>query len=266
MIRCPKCNAENQIGAIFCKSCGVKLDLNELSHDQVVKAAKSARGKKFDFTKVVRNFVSTTLLIGVLVVLAGLYIPPKSSQAELMSHLDDESKTKSIKLLNAFIQKKTGAVFGDEATWNYMLQDLFDVSEDKIVEKKKSFLEEGREGLMLTGLEFNIVDSATNTVRLIFHQTKIDQEYIKLSSYIEGPISIEDGSLSMDIQKCGIGRIPLQFIGQTKEIVIEKFTSELDANQVAQEGIARVKTMKIEVDKLTLGVGGKKKKSAKKKK
>jgi len=34
MIRCPKCGADNMIGAIFCRTCGERLNLDEIRPEQ----------------------------------------------------------------------------------------------------------------------------------------------------------------------------------------------------------------------------------------
>ena len=51
MIKCPKCEADNQIGAIFCRGCGEKLELDEIKPETVMEAAESAMGHSIHYTR-----------------------------------------------------------------------------------------------------------------------------------------------------------------------------------------------------------------------
>jgi len=72
MINCPKCGADNMIGAIFCRTCGEKLNLNELSPD-VFDAPPVPVGAKV--AKVVQRVVILVVLLGLLGLIATLFFP-----------------------------------------------------------------------------------------------------------------------------------------------------------------------------------------------
>ena len=40
MINCAKCGTENPLGRVFCKACGEKLDLRDMSSQRVVEMQK----------------------------------------------------------------------------------------------------------------------------------------------------------------------------------------------------------------------------------
>lgn len=72
IVRCTHCGAENRLGAIFCHDCGERLDMDAVE-DQL------EEGKKKEKTKSVlsriRNIISVILLICVILILAGLFVP-----------------------------------------------------------------------------------------------------------------------------------------------------------------------------------------------
>ncbi len=69
LIKCQVCNHENQLGSIFCRNCGVKLDLNKMSPDQFKEK------KPVDKGAVTRKVVGVVLLLIVLGLLGAIFIP-----------------------------------------------------------------------------------------------------------------------------------------------------------------------------------------------
>lgn len=72
MINCPKCGNDNMIGAIFCRSCGEKLNLNELSPD-VFDAPKVPASVKL--AKMLQRVLILVTLVGIVALVAGLLLP-----------------------------------------------------------------------------------------------------------------------------------------------------------------------------------------------
>jgi hypothetical protein len=72
MINCPKCGADNMIGAIFCRTCGEKLNLNELSPD-VFDAPKVPASVKL--MKMLQRVVILVILVAIVALVAGLFLP-----------------------------------------------------------------------------------------------------------------------------------------------------------------------------------------------
>jgi len=70
MIKCQVCKHENQMGSIFCHSCGTKLDLNALSPDKVEKGMKKdKKGSPF------RGMFGLLLFLAFVALLAALFAP-----------------------------------------------------------------------------------------------------------------------------------------------------------------------------------------------
>lgn len=77
MIKCPKCGGDNQIGAIFCRSCGDKLELDELQPADIVRAGR--RGPVQTFFLIAGRAVKLLVLLGLVACLALLFVPPKDT-------------------------------------------------------------------------------------------------------------------------------------------------------------------------------------------
>ena len=71
-IKCTKCGAENRLGAIFCHSCGERLDMNSVE-DQIGQEREKEKTK--NVFKKIRTVISLLLLLAIIAILAGLFIP-----------------------------------------------------------------------------------------------------------------------------------------------------------------------------------------------
>jgi len=74
MINCPKCGSDNMIGAIFCRSCGEKLNLNEIS-PEVFDAPKVPASVKL--VKMVQRVALLVIILALVALIAGLFLPVK---------------------------------------------------------------------------------------------------------------------------------------------------------------------------------------------
>lgn len=65
LIKCAKCGFENQMGAIFCRGCGEKIDMNAMDPDTVAKNQKKGKGG------IVGKIIRKIFLILIIVALVG---------------------------------------------------------------------------------------------------------------------------------------------------------------------------------------------------
>ncbi len=100
MLNCPKCGADNLLNAIFCRTCGEKLDLNELKPENLTQAAKAASAKELA-SKRANQIVGIILTVILVVILAGALIPPAGKlavaepSAEALAKFEDALGKKS---------------------------------------------------------------------------------------------------------------------------------------------------------------------------
>lgn len=72
MIVCPKCGSDNMIGAIFCRTCGEKLNLDELKPD-AFDAPPEAMGAKIG--RIAQRLILLVLGVGLVVLIVGMFWP-----------------------------------------------------------------------------------------------------------------------------------------------------------------------------------------------
>ena len=71
LIKCKNCGFENQMGAIFCRGCGEKIDLESMDPDTV---AKSNEKKGAKILKAIRKTLSVIILLGLIGVIASALV------------------------------------------------------------------------------------------------------------------------------------------------------------------------------------------------
>ena len=92
MINCPKCGADNLLNAIFCRTCGEKLNLEELKPTEVGPSEEDA--KKLRAQKLQNQIGGGIIAVILLIALGGILIPPggkiKASEpsADVMAKFD----------------------------------------------------------------------------------------------------------------------------------------------------------------------------------
>ena len=138
MIKCSECGHENQLGAIFCRECGVKLDVEALRPE--IKDSKHST----NVVGLIRNIIGVALLVVVVGALGLMFYPAsivmpslgeeeqKAAEAKLKALLvrvdekygDDKytfSPAEVTYLLNNALTKKDG---DDKKTAAYKVQDM----------------------------------------------------------------------------------------------------------------------------------------------
>ena len=71
LIKCTKCGFENQMGAIFCRGCGEKIDMDSMDPDTV---AKNQNKKGAKILKAIRKFLGIVILLGLIGVIASAFV------------------------------------------------------------------------------------------------------------------------------------------------------------------------------------------------
>jgi len=120
MIKCQECGHENQLGSIFCRSCGKKLDLEAVNPE-----IKDSR--KLGVSKILRRIITLLILLLCVGVMAGLFMKPDEKGFQALDDkqkLDVEKKYSMIglKMIGAGGKTRTFTFSKDEAT--FMLNNL----------------------------------------------------------------------------------------------------------------------------------------------
>jgi hypothetical protein len=88
LIKCPNCNHENQLGVIFCRNCGAKLDIEKLE--------PKVRDKiGFNFMGIIRNLITLLVVLGFVGFVAAIFVPYGHNEIPALSaERQPETKTR----------------------------------------------------------------------------------------------------------------------------------------------------------------------------
>ncbi len=99
MMKCPNCGTENRLGAIFCRSCGIKLELDEITAETFEEKTGVVARDKVDKKKQKRKFIYN--LIGLIILLAFIFAVYLALQIPRFEEIRTSSD-----LLKSFKRKK----------------------------------------------------------------------------------------------------------------------------------------------------------------
>ncbi len=122
-IRCPDCNAENQLGAIFCRECGAKLDVEKFK-PQVRDSANL--GGLFGF---IRKIIGLILFFGAIAVLGLMFWPGDAAVPALDEKNEKAADAKFVKLKNRLANR-----FG-ESTFVFSPAEISYIFDKHLVER-----------------------------------------------------------------------------------------------------------------------------------
>ncbi|OVE77713.1 hypothetical protein BVX99_01900 [bacterium F16] len=245
MIRCPKCEAENQIGAIFCRGCGEKLELDELKPDAVKSAARDARGSQVNVFSWVKNIIMLGILIVLVLGFLGLFATPGSWNEPLHTKADLKSgKSK----LNAFYRGQKVTL--KEGEVNALMEDWFGLTEDQLETFLKEKEEAGDVGMIPRKLQVTLLGDGR--VRLIMFQQHNGKEFIKYYSVIEGELEAGEAGLTINPDNYAQGKIPFNMLAFLKEKVDTRFSEQYPSIQPFTEFIKAVKKVEVNEGELVL--------------
>ncbi len=125
LIRCQQCNHENQLGAIFCRNCGEKLDVETMRPKVEDKKAS------FNLFGLIRNLVGFAIFLGVVGILVMMFYPDDLSAYPALSDKDaiTAANTKFDNMM-----KKAEQGFGDDS-YSFTTQEATYLYNDKFVAK-----------------------------------------------------------------------------------------------------------------------------------
>ncbi|MCG3149998.1 MAG: hypothetical protein PCFJNLEI_03465 [Verrucomicrobiae bacterium] len=133
MLQCPKCNYDNELGRIFCHSCGAKLDLSQIKPP--TEGAKRARRLKQGLARTIRLVVQLVIVALLILGIAMICLTPEvkpfdASNAELVA-----VDVKHSELEKLAAGRKGGTVVVSEGELNTFLNSLtFDKPSGKGIE------------------------------------------------------------------------------------------------------------------------------------
>jgi hypothetical protein len=191
MINCPKCGNDNMIGAIFCRSCGDKLNLNEISPD-VFDAPKVPASVKL--IKILQRLLLLVFLVAVVALVTGLFLPVTIAfKGDLEQGALDVSQRKYAALQNPSAKTPNQIPFSSDEATAVVSQSLglpgTGTGNKKPQLLSVEFLASGNCKFILKTLLFGQVPMCTTVVA---------------KPSVSGP-----GKVRLDVLRASIGKLPL---------------------------------------------------------
>jgi len=94
MIKCNHCEEDNMIGVIFCRSCGKKIELDNITPDDLRAGTATEVTKKVG--GVIRTLISVAVLIVILGLLIGLFLAPSMPEVNGLNEQDHRAARRKL--------------------------------------------------------------------------------------------------------------------------------------------------------------------------
>ncbi|MDP7395755.1 MAG: zinc ribbon domain-containing protein [Lentisphaeria bacterium] len=249
MINCPKCQSENHLGAIFCRSCGDKLDMDELRPADIKKTAKNA----VNAGAILRNIIGLVALLAVAALAAGIYIAPPLPTVTALSPENAKAMRRRVSFI---VGGQTASETFTTSELNGLAEFVLDMSAESVLQRRQEAIESGAGGALVPQgfyVELLPPDHIKFTVKHLLKN--------KLTFYasIEGKLEVSDAGLTFSRDKMTHGRVPLLIKQLEEKIISQRFTKLTTTESARYEsllkGMKNVTGFKIEGDKITVTLG-----------
>ncbi len=257
MINCPKCNTDNQIGAIFCRGCGERLDLDEVRPEAVQEAARAHEGKEVNYFAIIKNIVVLVILIILVIFLLGLFMAPSMRAVD---ELSEKQKTRARSMYKRWNQGQFEALSYNTAELNYMATDLFDLTDEELRVAKKERLETGETGLSAIRVHIEVLKPGKddNRVKIVVKQQHTKWSWYRMYIMIVVHIEASKKGVRLTVKKSSMGKIPTQWLPFAHDIVIERFKRTIEGKAPINKLQKRIRRIEVREDKVTVGRSSKK--------
>ena len=247
MIPCPKCEADNQIGAIFCRSCGEKLDLDDINPEMVLNAAKKAREDKVNWFAWTKNAIILLILAYIVFFVWCLFRTP----ADIETYEFDKVCLRKANLkLNDFFKGARISLSEDEV--NALAVKYFGLSEDDIEEQLDKQAEKNTSVMIAHSLVVSLEDD--DRVRITMYQKRSSGGYQKYYSTIAGTLKVGKNGLTLKPDTYAMGRNSFGSLSFLRNKIVERFVEQYNNafNKDLEKLIKAVRSVKVVEDKIYL--------------
>ncbi len=218
LVKCPKCGFENQLGAIFCRNCGEKLDIEQVRPKVV------DRGEGFSVFGLIRKLLMLAIFLGLVGVIIAMFIPTSESlYPSITDSAGQEAARTKIKNLIARVDEEIGEtkyVFsGPEATFAYNDSFMAKVEGDTggaYAVEKVAFKADSR-GFM----HVLLVAKLGGKIPVTF----------EIKGFPVNPAEGETTPVSFTVTDCTMGKMPMSF---AQKQILEKFMPALMGGKVGK--------------------------------
>lgn len=221
MIKCPKCQADNMIGAIFCRGCGAKLEIEDLKPDTI---RASGQPKGMNVRKIVRNVVTLVVFVVVLGTLALIFLPPSLQAPPAYSdNVYNSAKDKLGKLVGGSIPQAT---FNSEEI-NTLARGIFGLSPAGFVDRQKAIAE----GKITDNSALTCADIVINfeSGRAKVYLKCLFFGQLPVYTTVEGSVGAGESGLTFTPDTYAFGMLPMP-VSFFQETILDRFRALTNGN------------------------------------
>lgn len=244
MIKCPNCNADNQLGAIFCRSCGERINIDEITPTDIKKTASKGKMVKA-VTGGLRNLIGLAVLVVVGGALAAIFLTPTYTIPDDLSAAQVKvAKQRLGKLMRA---RKGEFVFTD-AEASMIAREVTNLTEDAKLNDAET------EGPALAPDNITVNFLAPNQIRIVLKS--IIKEKVDMYSVIQGGVTVGSNGIIFTPVKTYAGKLPVSLMGQFgMQKIYDRFLPLIDNNRYDKFNrtvLKKAKEVRIENGKITI--------------
>lgn len=249
MIKCSHCGAKNQTGTIFCSSCGNRLDMEDVER-QVIEGQKGIHAPSVKKTvRIVRRVVSIALLLLVLYVLVGFFLPVP---IRVEKEISGTTRSEAIQRFNTLVSR-VPTVPGQEFKYRFSSEEATAVANwicDLGQSESDADDEEEDAGFLLAPERIYVELLSSGYVRCVL----VSRVFKKMNVYsvATGRFEIADGRVRFRLYSAANGRI--RMIGPLKGVVTGRYTALMQENAVLDKLRERIDDVDVEKDEAILTV------------
>ncbi len=218
MIKCSNCGHENLLGAIFCRNCGEKLDIDRM-HPELEK-----KGPSGGLGGIIRRLVGLLVFLGLVGVIVMMFIPKKGQ----LGALGDDAKKEAERKYEQLIRKINDGIGAEKYTFSP--EEATHIYASKF---QGAATQQGG-AYNIENLELSL-DPAGFIHVLI--KTKLGDK-IPTTFEVKGSVNNDVKPVSLVVTEACMGIMPIKFL---ESKVVEKFNPVLDDPNVAKILAALVK-------------------------
>ena len=237
-IKCPKCEVENQIGAIFCRGCGDKLELDNVK-PTTVKGKEKAKRSNYRLYIIVKNLILLSILLILILALVLFFMNPGMEDSEFTKL----QKSEYADLYENMFQVNTADKLKKtltESQLDYMVQQQTELLAELVEKSKEKDLDEGKTNFLIpVAISVKILDS--EQIQFIIKHEFMDGLLSTYSLSVCELIIDEDSGLDIEVVKTKVGMLPsfLSSRGPLKALVLSRFKSAL-GNMVSVDDMKQI--------------------------
>ncbi len=222
MFKCPQCGAKNEPGALFCRSCGKKLDMANLEQ-QLEDQQSGLRGVDWKrIGRIVRRIVGLVLLLSIIGVGIGIFLPV---DARVPASIPEREEQEAYAKLESILQSEVDTYTFTSAEVTALANRLLGLGEAAAATENE---EEG--GFALKPQQLQIELLASGYVRMVLHSTTF--KGMSVYSTVIGRFEVRAERVDFLPHSAYCGKV--RMIGPLKGVIQGRFTSLIEGDQLME--------------------------------